>query len=59
MSVEKSNRNDERKKDVLFVILLLTILVLAGVYFSMPERSEFLQFQFKWWEEMWEVIRGG
>jgi hypothetical protein len=47
------------KKDILFFLYILIVLVLAVIYFTMPERAEFFEFQLKWWGEMWRVIRGG
>lgn len=46
-------------KERLFILYILTVLVLAVIYFTVPERSEFFDFQIKWWSEMWQVIRGG
>ena len=50
---------ENAKKDKLFILYILTVLVLAVIYFSVPERKEFLDFQVKWWSGMWEVIKGG
>ena len=50
---------ENAKKDVLFIIYILTVLVLAIIYFTVPERKEFLDFQLKWWSEMWRVLKGG
>jgi len=50
---------ENSKKDGLFIIYILTVLVLTIIYFTVPERKEFLDFQLKWWDEMWQVIKGG
>lgn len=50
---------ENAKKDKLFILYILIVLVLAVIYFSVPERKEFLDFQVKWWSGMWEVIKGG
>lgn len=46
----------ENKKNMLFVLYLLTVLVLALIYFSVPERKEFLEFNLRWWKEFWRVL---
>ena len=50
---------ENAKKERLFILYILTVLVLAVIYFTVPERKEFFDFQVKWWSEMWQVIRGG
>ena len=45
------------KKNGLFILYILTVLVLAVIYFTVPERKEFFDFQLKWWGEMWQVIK--
>jgi len=45
-------------KDRLFVLYILTVLVLTIIYFTVPERKEFLDFQLKWWNEMLQIIKG-
>lgn len=47
----------EDRKDILFVLYMLIVLVMAIVYFSIPERSSFFDYQFKWWGQMWNIIR--
>lgn len=49
---------DEGKKNICFILYITAILVLAIVYFTVPERKTFFDFQIKWWSEMWEVING-
>jgi hypothetical protein len=46
----------ENKKNILFVLYLLTVLVLAVMYFTVPERKEFLEFNLRWWKEFWQVL---
>ena len=50
---------EDAKKEKLFILYILTVLVLAVIYFAVPERKEFFDFQLKWWGEMWQVIKGG
>ena len=50
---------DENKKNILFVIYITAVLVLAIIYFTVPERGAFFDYQVKWWSEMWEVIKAG
>ncbi len=49
----------EGNKDILFVMYMVIVLVLAVIYFTVPERAEFFEFQLKWWGQMWNVITGG
>ena len=47
---------DESKKDLFFVLYILSALILAVIYFTMPERKEFIEFQYKWWGEFREAV---
>jgi hypothetical protein len=47
----------EGKKDILFVLYILTVLILTVIYFSVPERQEFIDFQVKWWSEFWTTAK--
>ncbi len=46
----------ENKKNILFVLYMLSVLVLAVIYFSVPERREFIEFHIRWWKEFWRVL---
>ena len=46
----------EYKKEILFIIYTVTVLILAAIYFTVPERKDFIEFQFKWWRELVDVI---
>jgi hypothetical protein len=46
----------ENKKHMFFVLYILTVLVLALIYFSVPERKEFIEFHIRWWKEFWQVL---
>ncbi|MBI5666052.1 MAG: hypothetical protein HZC49_13340 [Nitrospirae bacterium] len=46
----------ENKKSILFVLYIVTALILAVIYFSVPERKEFLEFNIRWWKELWQVL---
>ena len=50
---------DESRKNTIFVLYLIAIVLMAVVYFSVPERKSFLEYQKKWWTEMWEVLIDG
>lgn len=41
-----------KKKNFLFAIMLLVVLVLAVIYFTVPERVRFLQGQLSWWRAL-------
>ena len=47
----------EHGKDIIFVLFILTILILAIIYFSVPERVVFMENQIKWWSEFMEIIK--
>lgn len=40
-----------RKKDILFYVYILAVVILAVIYFTVPERKEFIDFQVNWWKE--------
>ncbi len=48
---------EERSKKIFLTLYLLTILILAVIYFSIPERKLFMENQIKWWSEFMEVIK--
>ena len=48
---------DEGKKDTLFIIYMVLVMFLAFIYFTVPERAEFFEYQLKWWTEFWAVIK--
>ncbi len=49
----------ETKQDVFFVIFLCIVLTLAVMYFSVPERNDFFEYQLDWWGEFLRVLRSG
>ena len=40
------------KKDILFIVFITAVIILAVIYFSVPERSLFIENQLKWWREL-------
>lgn len=52
-------RKAEGKRDMLFVLYMIVVFALAVIYFTVPERAEFFEFQLKWWGQMRDVITGG
>ena len=42
------------RKDVFQILYILLIVVMAVIYFSMPERASFIDHQLKWWGEFFE-----
>ncbi len=59
MKGEGRSEKFEGRRDSLFVLYMLAVFVLAVIYFTVPERAEFFEFQLKWWGQMWDVITGG
>lgn len=48
---------DDGKRDLFFIIYMLVVMFLAVIYFTVPERAEFFEYQLKWWGEFWNVIK--
>ncbi len=48
---------DDGKRDLFFIIYMLVVMLLAVIYFTVPERAEFFEYQLKWWEEFWNAIK--
>jgi len=46
----------DHSKNILFVLYLLSVLVLAVIYFTVPERTEFIEFNIRWWKEFFGVL---
>ncbi|MBI5410230.1 MAG: hypothetical protein HZA14_12785 [Nitrospirae bacterium] len=44
------------RENTLQILFMLIILVLAVVYFTLPERTLFIENQMKWWGEFWDVF---
>jgi hypothetical protein len=47
----------KRKRDILFLIYLLVIIVLAVIYFTVPERRMFLEDQIERYREFFRLVR--
>ncbi len=47
---------EDRSKDIIFLLFILTVLILSVLYFSVPERVLFMENQIKWWEELWDIV---
>jgi len=50
---------EESNNSILFAAYMIIVLILAVIYFTVPERSGFINYQLQWWGEMWDVIKGG
>ena len=48
---------EERSKKIFLILYIPTILILAVIYFSMPERKLFIENTVKWWGEWLDIIR--
>jgi hypothetical protein len=49
---------EEQKKNILYIVFIISVIILAVIYFSVPERSVFIENQLKWWKEFREVFLG-
>jgi hypothetical protein len=47
---------NEKNRDISFILFIVTILILSVVYFSVPERVQFMEFQIIWWKEFLSVL---
>jgi len=47
---------EEQKKNFLYIVFILTVIILAVIYFSVPERAKFFDNQIKWWTEFREAF---
>jgi len=45
---------EERSKKIFFSLYLLTILILAVIYFVQPERKLFIENTINWWHK-WDL----
>jgi hypothetical protein len=46
--------NPGDRKDILYYLLILIILIMAVIYFTVPERASFIENQMKWWGEFFK-----
>ncbi len=49
---------EEQKKNILYIVFIITVIILAFIYFSVPERAKFFENQLKWWTEFRDVFLG-
>ena len=42
------------RKDVIQVLFILIILIMAVIYFTVPERAAFIENQLNWWGEFFK-----
>jgi len=47
----------KRKRDILFVIYIVVVIILAVIYFTVPEREVFIENQLQRWREFLELVR--
>ncbi len=48
---------ENRSKDIIFILFIVTVLILSVLYFSVHERALFMENQIEWWEEFWDFVR--
>ncbi|UCH43934.1 MAG: hypothetical protein JSV11_06350 [Nitrospiraceae bacterium] len=49
---------EEQKKDYLYFLFIITVIMLAVLYFTVPERSMIIENQMQWWKEFKETFLG-
>jgi hypothetical protein len=47
---------EERKRNIIYIVFIIAIIIMAVIYFSVPERVKFFENQLKWWKEFREVF---
>ncbi len=47
---------EEQKKNIIFIIFIMSVIIMAIIYFSVPERAKFFENQLKWWTEFRETF---
>jgi len=47
---------DNGGKDILFAVYLMIVIILALIYFTVPERKDFIDFQVRWWGEFLDAV---
>lgn len=48
---------DKGGRDAVFILYMAAVVILAVIYFTVPERKAFLDYQIKWWSEFWSVLK--
>ena len=43
---------EESKKDLFFILYILVVLILAVIYFSVPDRAVLIENTVKWWKDI-------
>ncbi|MBI5742070.1 MAG: hypothetical protein HZA16_15335 [Nitrospirae bacterium] len=46
--------NKEDREHIIYISFILVVLVMAVIYFTVPERSLFIYHQIRWWNEFWK-----
>ena len=49
---------EEKQKNILYIIFIVTVIIMAVIYFSVPERAKFFENQIKWWTEFKDTFLG-
>jgi hypothetical protein len=44
------------KRNILFILFVVSVFILTAIYFTAPERKEFHRNQLGWWHNMWQVM---
>ena len=47
----------EAKQEVLFMLFLAVVILLACIYFLLPERTAFFEFEMQWWSAFMEMFK--
>lgn len=49
-------RDEDLLRDILFGIYIFSVVTLAFVYFTVPEREIFIENQLIWWQEFFHMV---
>jgi predicted Na+-dependent transporter len=42
---------NEDRENIFFILFIIIVIVMAVIYFNVPERAAFFENQIKWWRE--------
>lgn len=48
---------ENRSKDIIFVLFIIVVLALSILYFFVPERVLFMENAIEWWSEFWDIVK--
>lgn len=56
MKDENRTRKGVKGENIYFSLYALLIIAMAIIYFTVPKKSAFLEYQLEWWGEMLKIV---